>query len=764
MSYTKIKNPLRQEPLASPPANPAEGDTYNDASEGLKIYKNGDWENLASGAENTVDLPEISTPATPAAGRGRLYFKDGKLHQLDDLGNETEVGSGGGGVGGLNLVALDSSILPTDADSVNFEVGAGQWLTYADAAATSPVDMSGGTPNSTFARSTSSPLNGVGSGLLTINSGASRQGEGVSKLVYVAPGYQGLEHDFYFAFETSGTLVEDDLRLFAYDVTNTRLITPFTVSKILGSKGIARARFPIASNCTQLRVGVHVARVSTGALTLKIDDVTVTPFIQPVGLAGKDTQTENITVIGSSSNPTFSSATITWSRAGDKLFAEIRGQRTAVGSGYYRFPLPTGLRLAPSVALSTTVTNGNVGAPGSQVVGSLLGTAAGYINATPTHQQLLGKVYADTSDQYVIVLFGTSDDASTLTSNRAYAYGSSDPNIDQIRLNFSAPIAGWSANVSMGDSSTFLISSYLANGTRVTTTPTKLGEYRSELRQASSNTFSDTNGTPGTLPSSTNGIRLYRGIAWASTDSNNEPSKYTIFVGKNKSIRPLWYRDVARTGNFSPDVTFRGSQYDGYSVSYDPSTGLVVVVKPAVSAATSTGDYGFNADGSPFGSGTPYFDIQVSENALGVGAGQPRSEVSLANGNGHGSTNTKIRRFSTILKNEGTAITYSDSATAGASFTINEDGVYSVSYTDTRASGTATFGVSVNSNQLTTNISAPITSANIVCIGDVFVAGFFGTATATLSLSAGDVIRPHTEGNVDSTSALNKFRITKVSN
>lgn len=45
-----------------------------------------------------LELPEISTPATPASGYGRLYFKaDGKPYSLDDSGTETDLTAGGGG-------------------------------------------------------------------------------------------------------------------------------------------------------------------------------------------------------------------------------------------------------------------------------------------------------------------------------------------------------------------------------------------------------------------------------------------------------------------------------------------------------------------------------------------------------------------------------------------------------------------------------------------------------------------------------------------
>lgn len=140
----------------------------------------------------------------------------------------------------------------------------------------------------------------------------------------------------------------------------------------------------------------------------------------------------------------------------------------------------------------------------------------------------------------------------------------------------------------------------------------------------------------------------------------------------------------------------------------------------------------------------------------------PRSEVFLQNGNGHGSTNNKIRRFTNTTLNYGTAITYADSAANGASLTINEDGVYGYTYADSRSGGAADVGVSNNSNQLTTAIGS-ISGANHVNHNTTGNSGFETCASGTLWLRAGDVIRPHTDGSPDSTNAPDShFRLLRL--
>lgn len=128
--------------------------------------------------------------------------------------------------------------------------------------------------------------------------------------------------------------------------------------------------------------------------------------------------------------------------------------------------------------------------------------------------------------------------------------------------------------------------------------------------------------------------------------------------------------------------------------------------------------------------------------------GSLSSEVRLSRGNGHGSTNNKIRRFTTTVLNQGTAITYADSSTDGASFTINHPGKYSMFYVDFKAAGDGTHGFSRNSNQLTTAVYS-ITNSHRIVYCETPSGSTRACASATLELAAGDVIRPHTDGNPD---------------
>lgn len=137
------------------------------------------------------------------------------------------------------------------------------------------------------------------------------------------------------------------------------------------------------------------------------------------------------------------------------------------------------------------------------------------------------------------------------------------------------------------------------------------------------------------------------------------------------------------------------------------------------------------------------------------------SMVRLNTANGYGSTNTMIRRFTNVVTNQGSDITYADSATLGASFTINTAGVYAISYGDV-ATGAANFGISRNSTQLTTAVSN-ITAADRMMQVTTPATDQASAMSVTAYLSAGDVIRPHTEASAAASLPQRaNFTITRV--
>ena len=150
--------------------------------------------------------------------------------------------------------------------------------------------------------------------------------------------------------------------------------------------------------------------------------------------------------------------------------------------------------------------------------------------------------------------------------------------------------------------------------------------------------------------------------------------------------------------------------------------------------------------------------IRASGTAVVAGAVGDH-EVVVTTGNGHGSTNTKIRRYTTTQSSVGSAITYADSAGNGASFTINTAGLYAIRMTDR----SMTFGISLNSAELTTDVNS-ITAANrLVAVTSNATDNDVTEAFAVVSLAASDVIRPHTTVGTPSESAYNNtFSIRRI--
>lgn len=138
------------------------------------------------------------------------------------------------------------------------------------------------------------------------------------------------------------------------------------------------------------------------------------------------------------------------------------------------------------------------------------------------------------------------------------------------------------------------------------------------------------------------------------------------------------------------------------------------------------------------------------------------SMVRVARANGIGSVGTAIRRFLNLVVSQGTDITYSDSATSGALFTINTSGVYSISYSDNFAA-TAWAGISLNASNLATSIYA-------LADGEYVTSSYAGNinqgaaCSVSLYLPAGSLVRPHNNVSAaaGSTTPACGFTITRV--
>lgn len=137
-----------------------------------------------------------------------------------------------------------------------------------------------------------------------------------------------------------------------------------------------------------------------------------------------------------------------------------------------------------------------------------------------------------------------------------------------------------------------------------------------------------------------------------------------------------------------------------------------------------------------------------------------KSMVRVGTSNGYGSTNTMIRRFLTVISTVGSDITYADSATLGASFTVNAAGMYSVTLQEAMQGLHGLLGISVDTTQPTTSIHL-INAVHRLALSQTYAATAFATCSNTVYLPAGSVVRAHTDGGALSTNPC-QFTITRV--
>jgi len=421
----KVKKSLNVEPISSPTLDQDGDIAIDSATNKLKVRLNSTTDSAVLEAatqtltNKTLTAPTIdvvtldgqaSAPSNPSAGYYKVYVDDttSKLQLLDSSGTVTTVGSGAGGA--QNFI--------TNGDAEAATTG---WATYADAAGTSPVDGTGGSPTVTWTRSTSSPLTGLASFLFTKDA-ANRQGQGASYDFTINRADQAKVCRIDFDYEVaSGTYADGDLTVWLYDVTNAQLIQP-SASSILNAVGPQKKQslsFQTNSNSTSYRLIIHVASTSASAYTVKFDNLSVVRESISQGTVVTD-WVSYTPALNDSTN--VSSNVAQWRRNGDTL--EVIGYLQWSGAGVGAFltaAIPSGLSMNTTKQVGTLGEHTNIGVfnyldNGTNYrTGSVATSGTGTVYFTPDSG---GGSYANTQ-------FTTSD---------------------KLSYNFKVPIVGWSSS------------------------------------------------------------------------------------------------------------------------------------------------------------------------------------------------------------------------------------------------------------------------------------------------------------------------------
>lgn len=435
-------------------------------------------------------------------------------------------GSGSGSGSGINYISNGAA-----------EAGTQGWAAYKDAASATPVDGTGGSPSVSISRSTSSPLRGLASFLIS-HTAANLQGEGVSYDFTIDSADKTKQLAINFDYEVAGgTFATGDFAVYIYDVTNAVMIQP-SAYQIVNGIGTLKAQTMIwqSSSSTSYRLIFHVASTTSSSFTLKVDSVSVGPQITPFGPAMTDWVTYTATLGGSTTAPTLGTNTqlAQWRRVGDSMELTYRLSQTAggsVGSGAYLFPLPPGYTIDTTKVKVTT--NGS-GADGN-VVGY------GTLQTTTATQTVVAVDAAmipyNSTNLAMYVDYATAQSKAQVGSG----YGSVGA---AIYYSFTArvPITGWSSNTLQSDSAATRVVAFANTGG--TPTPAMTGTETATIFPASA-TLKDTHGAYN----STTGVYtvpvagLYAVAGSISAQGNAIASNVTLIsIRHNGTIR--YYGDL----------------------------------------------------------------------------------------------------------------------------------------------------------------------------------------------------------------------------
>jgi len=346
----------------------------------------------------------------------------GKWGNGTDHYNDLPYSGGGSGVGGLKFL-YDDFERNSDSD----------WPAYADAAADEPVDGTGGSPTVTGARSSSSPLLG-GYSMVITKDAADRQGEGIARSTdfTIEDGGLGQVQGIEFYVETSADYETGDMGVFIYDVTNGNLMKPSEINIAASPDGATRwfATF-IPSDSNAYRLIFHVRTTNASAYTVKIDNVSVGPFAYPVGAAiGPWTSYKPVIQDSGGTYPTvtYNRQFGTWRRVGNVMQVRIQMAFVAysgAAGGSVITPIPNGL----TVDTSITKASSNVDAS--------LGWGTFYNGASTV--PILAKLNLDSTIQWVKQGVSSALILATTDLNSA----------SQLAMVLEIPIAQWSDNINL---------------------------------------------------------------------------------------------------------------------------------------------------------------------------------------------------------------------------------------------------------------------------------------------------------------------------
>lgn len=243
-------------------------------------------------------------------------------------------GSAAAGTGEVNYI-----------ENPDAEANTTGWATYADAAGSTPVDGTGGSPTVTWTRQNTVVLRGNQSFKLT-KDGSNRQGEGVSYDFSIKEQDVSKKLKIQFDFKTNedAAYASGDLTVYIYDVTNSTLITPVDTD-IIDGQNIYQTSFN-STTSTSYRLIFHIATTNASAWDAYIDNVIVGPGMTSQGAVVGGGQNVDIDGTDFTNDAGLSiDGEITWKRVGSDIHItfSLETNGTGTDSGALTFDLATAI-------------------------------------------------------------------------------------------------------------------------------------------------------------------------------------------------------------------------------------------------------------------------------------------------------------------------------------------------------------------------------------------------------------------------------------
>lgn len=615
----------------------------------------------------------------------------------------------------------------SDPNDSNFEFSIGNWAAYADAAAVVPVDGTGGSPNVTATRSTSSPLSGAASGLITKDA-ANRQGQGAGLAFTVDSEAKSQKLKIRFSYEASanytGFAGTEYLVCYVYDVTNTTIIATSNINMPFGS-GIQEITFD-STTSTSYRLIFHVAGTGTSAWTYKFDNVYVTAQ-QALSVPAINDWQVFIPTGSLTTNVTYTGL---WKRVGDVGYYEMKASFTGANTqGGLTFNLPSGHTMDTNKMTTASNLDYMLGITELNDSGSTNYFGGLRFSSTTAVQP---RIWTDDSGAGTLYIDSQSIDTST---NNPITFGSGD----FVLIKFQVPIANWSSNIQLSSSNV----EYASN---------------SGMGNAADTTsfINDPNGSP--IPAVTyTGPRAKR-VRFKNPIQTSDTIELQVKINPAQSTWYTFaatYADVGSTQTIAPWNTGIGYGF-GISIVVN-STDVDVTFDQNASAAGTT----WNA------SNTSRWRVVKYSNAIPVESGVVGvNQITLANCNSKGGSSsgeTAVVNWGTLVSSNGDALTYTPrTTTAGDKITVNKKGCYAIMATPLTAGSGDVFGITINSSGTSTNPQS-LTNTEVPCLNFVPAISRIALLQATVWLNVGDIIRVQGEvATVLTSSVTTRFNVTRI--